>query len=212
VLDAAQRAGIRKVFFASSAAVYGTRPEHSPDTPWREDEILQPQSPYAISKLAGEQYTSLYQESGWVRTVCLRFFNVFGQGQRAEGAYPASIPTFCRLALTGLPLVIRGDGGQTRDFIHVRDVVRAIQHVTLNDETTGVLNAAFGMSVSIIDLAKKIIALSGTSSQICFVPAAPGDIHHSSANISKLHQSGFVPSVLLEDGLREILHGLSSRS
>lgn len=212
VLDEAQRAGVRKVFFASSAAVYGARRAHDPDTPWREDEILRPRSPYAISKIAGEQYAALYQDAGRVRTVCSRFFNVFGQGQRSEGAYSAAVPTFCRLALAGLPLMIRGNGGQTRDFIHVQDVVRAIRHVTLNEETTGVFNAGSGMSVSILGLAEKIIALSGRSSQMHFVPTVPGDIDHSSANISKLRQNGFVSSVPLEDGLRQMFHTSFSRS
>jgi UDP-glucose 4-epimerase len=134
VLEEAAHAGVKKLFFASSAAVYGDNPV----VPKTEMMTPEPKSPYAITKLLGEHYCQFFREEGRLPTVCLRFFNVFGPGQNPKGAYGAAVPVFVERALRGEVLTVYGDGGQTRDFIGVHDIVAAIAHVTLSLDITGV--------------------------------------------------------------------------
>ena len=119
VLIAARDCGVRKVLFASSSSVYG----NTPTLPKQEDMVPNPLSPYAISKLAGEQYLRVFSDIYGLQTVSLRYFNVFGPRQDPKSEYAAVIPKFITGCLTGTPLTIFGDGGQTRDFSYVKDVV-----------------------------------------------------------------------------------------
>lgn len=201
VLEAGAQAGVKKVFFASSAAIYGD----NPSVPKTEAMLPEPKSPYAITKLQGEHWCRFYHEEGRVRTAVLRFFNVFGPRQDPRGAYAAAVPIFIDKALRGEPLVIYGDGSATRDFIYVQDIVAAIRHVTLTPELTGVRNAGYGGTITVKALAQKIVELSGSKSEICYLPARPGDVKHSRAGVDSLAATGFQPVGSLEAGLAATL-------
>ncbi len=201
VLEEAAAAGVKKLFFASSAAVYGDNPE----VPKVETMIPEPKSPYAITKLLGEQYCRFYQEQGRLETVCLRFFNVFGERQDPHGPYGAAVPVFIEKAVRGDAITIHGDGEQTRDFIWVKDVVAAIAHVVLTPGITGVYNAGYGGTLSVLDLARKVIGLSGSASSITHLPERAGDIRHSRASVEALLATGFVAEGSLDEGLKATL-------
>jgi UDP-glucose 4-epimerase len=186
VLEAAAAAGVRKLVLSSTAAIYGddpTLPKHEALPPC-------PKSPYAVTKLDGEYYCKMFTETGRLQTASLRYFNVFGPRQNPRSAYAAAVPIFLHKALAGEPIHIHGDGGQTRDFVHVSDIVAANWHVATT-EAVGTFNVANGSSLSILDLAKKIVALTGSSSQIVHGPERAGDIRHSVASVQRLADAGF---------------------
>lgn len=199
VLEAARRAGVDKLCFASSAAVYGENPASLKVETLTPD----PRSPYAITKLDGEYYCDLYAREGWLRTACLRFFNVFGPRQDPKSAYAAAVPIFLEQARRNLPLTIYGDGGQTRDFIHVKDIAGALAFLAENPEIQGVFNAGYGGSVTIAELASRIIRLADSRSPITHAEARAGDIRHSRASADKLRAAGWRPVFDLERGLEE---------
>lgn len=207
VLEAAAAAGVRKVFFPSSAAVYGD----DPTVPKREEMSAPPRSPYALTKLAGEAWCEWYCRERGLPTVALRFFNVFGPRQDPGGAYAAAVPIFIERALRGEPLTIFGDGGQTRDFIHVRDIVSAIIHVTLAPALHGIFNAGYGQAVTVLELAREIIRLAGTGSRVVHLPERPGDVRHSLAAVDRLAATGFRPAGTLAAGLAETVEWYRER-
>ena len=197
VLELAAAAGVRKLCFASSAAVYGD----DPVVPKREDMRPEPRSPYAVTKLDGEYYCRQFAEAGRLETAAVRFFNVFGPRQDPSGPYGAAVPIFFRDACASLPLRIFGDGGQTRDFIAVRDIASALEFVALREGLTGVFNAGYGGQTTILELAQRIIALTGSRSPIEFAPPRAGDVRHSRASIERLCAVGWSPAGSLEQGL-----------
>ncbi len=201
VLEEAARAGVKKLSLASSAAIYGSNPA----APQREEMTPEPASPYAISKLDGELYCRLFTATGRLPTVALRYFNVFGPRQNPAGAYAAVIPIFIRRALRNEPLTIDGDGRQTRDFIPVRDVARAHAFFATESPHTGVFNVARGGSISIRELAARIIRLTGSSSEIIHAPERPGDVRHSTASLEKMTAAGFIPRLDFDAALRETI-------
>lgn len=207
VLEAASAAGAKKLCFASSAAVYGD----NPTVPKREDMAPEPRSPYAVTKFDGECYCRQFADAGRIETVALRFFNVFGPRQDPAGPYGAAVPIFFREALAGRPLRIHGDGGQTRDFIAVEDIAGALDFVAGQPGLTGVFNAGYGGQVTILELAQRIVALTGSSSVIEFVPARAGDVRHSRADITRLRAAGWAPEGTLDAGLTRMLTHLRSR-
>ena len=204
VLEEAAAARVQKVFFASSAAVYGDNPA----VPKVETMLAEPRSPYGITKLLGEHYCAFYNDERRVPTVCLRFFNVFGPRQDPHSAYAAVVPAFMDKAAQNLPITIFGDGEQTRDFINVKDVVAAMLHVTLSRDITGVFNAGCGTALTVNALASHIIAAAGSRSEIRHALARTGDVRHSTADTSKLLATGFHPSITLAQGLQEMLAAL----
>jgi UDP-glucose 4-epimerase len=204
VLEAAADARVRKLCFASSAAIYGDNPV----VPKREEMPPEPRSPYAATKLEGESLCHEFTAAGRLTTVALRFFNVFGPRQDPAGPYGAAVPIFFREALAGRPIVIHGDGGQTRDFIAVRDIVGALDFVATHTALTGVYNAGYGEQCTVLDLARSIIALTGSSSPIQFAAARPGDVRHSRASVARLHAAGWRPTGTLATGLAEMLADL----
>ncbi|MGD0615868.1 MAG: NAD-dependent epimerase/dehydratase family protein [Verrucomicrobiota bacterium] len=204
VLEAAAAAGVRKCCFSSSAAVYGDNPV----VPKREEMSPEPRSPYAVTKLDGEFYCRQFTEAGRLETVALRFFNVFGLRQDPAGHYGAAVPIFFQRALAGKPLIIFGDGCQTRDFIYVKDIVAALEFVTTTTGLTGVFNAGYGGQITILDLSRRILDLTGSHSSIEFQPERPGDVRHSRACVDRLRAAGFQPVGTLEDGLRQTLAGV----
>jgi UDP-glucose 4-epimerase len=206
VLEAAATAGVRKLCFSSSAAVYGD----SAIVPKREDMCPEPRSPYAVTKLDGEFYCRQFSEAGRLETVALRFFNVFGPRQDPAGAYGAAVPVFFQRALEGKSLIIFGDGSQTRDLIYVRDIVAALVFANQTPGLTGVFNAGYGDQITILELARRIRSLTGSRSSIRFESARPGDVRHSRASVERLQNAGFRSTGSLDAGLREMLSALRS--
>jgi UDP-glucose 4-epimerase len=195
VLEAAAEAGVRRLCFSSSAAVYGD----NSNIPLREDARPLPRSPYAMTKLDGEFYCQHFRETGRLDTVALRFFNVFGPRQDPAGTYASAVPIFLQRALAGEPIVIYGDGHQTRDFIYVKDIVAALAFSASDPGLSGVFNVGYGEHSTILELAKRIIELTGSRSQIQHLPERAGDVRHSRANVDKLRASGcFLPGSLHE--------------
>jgi len=186
VLEEAARAGVKKLCFSSSAAVYGD----NPTVPKTEDMLPEPKSPYAITKLDGEYYCRMFHNEGRLKTACMRYFNVFGPRQDPKSQYAAAVPIFIHKALKGRPLTIFGDGEQTRDFVYVKDVVAANVFFAEHEDVTGVYNVGYGKSVTVNDLAKQIIDLTGSKSQIHYAPIRPGDVKYSMAAVKKLQKTG----------------------
>ena len=197
VLEAATQAGAKRCVLASSCAVYG----NDPAMPKTESLPPAPASPYAESKLAGER---LCTES-ILHAVALRFFNVYGPHQDPNGPYAAAIPRFLQSALAGTPITIHGDGQQTRDFVFVEDVTAALIHVALHPDLRGVYNVASGQSTSILQLAKRILSITRSSSPITHTPSRPADVRFSSASIERLCATGWSPQTTLDSGLALLL-------
>ncbi len=208
VLEASAAAGVRKLCLASSAAIYG----NNPTAPKREDMRPEPRSPYAVTKLDGEYYCQHYAESGRLATAALRFFNVFGPRQDPAGAYAAAVPIFIQRALANEPLTIYGDGGQTRDFIYVKDIVAALVFAATTPEVTGVFNAGYGGQITVRELAERIVALAGSRSEIRLAPERAGDVRHSRASVDRLAAAGFRPTGTLDAGLRATLDSFRLKS
>ena len=201
VLEEAARAGAKKLVLSSSAAIYG----NNPVVPKREEMNPEPASPYAITKLEGEYYCALFTATRGLPTVALRYFNVFGPRQNPASAYAAAIPIFIRQALRGEPITIHGDGGQTRDFVSVRDIARANAFFATESPLTGVFNVARGGSVSIRELAEHIVRITGSKSEIVHGPVRSGDVRHSTASLDRLKGAGFEPAFDFDDALRETI-------
>jgi UDP-glucose 4-epimerase len=201
VLEAAARAGVRKLCLSTSAAIYGDNPV----VPKRETMLPEPKSPYAVTKLDDEFYCAMYTRERGLPTACLRYFNVFGPRQDPRSPYAAAVPIFIAKALAGDPLVVFGDGEQTRDFIFVKDIARANAFFATESDATGVHNIAYGGSITINDLARKIIDLTGSKSSIIHQPVRAGDVKHSYAAVEKLQATGFQPRHTFDDGLAQTI-------
>ena len=200
VLAAAKEAGVSRLVYASSAAVYG----NDPSLPKREDSPLLPESPYASSKIANELDAAAFLEHG-LSSMGLRFFNVYGPGQAGSHPYASVVPRFVEAARANVPIHLYGDGSQTRDFVHVRDVASAVRSA-LASGTDGVANIASGEQLSLAALIELLGAIRGSELAIERLPDRPGDIKHSVAHIGTAQGAlSFKPSVTLEDGLRELL-------
>ncbi|MDD4872818.1 MAG: SDR family oxidoreductase [Kiritimatiellae bacterium] len=198
VLEEAARAKVKKLVLSTSAAVYGDNPV----MPKVETMTPEPKSPYAITKLDGEYYCRMFAETGCLPTVCLRYFNVFGPRQDPKSQYAAAVPIFIDRALRGAPITIFGDGEQTRDFVYVKDVVRANVHAATNPAMDGVYNVAYGKKISINDLVQMIRDITGSNSTVEYLPERAGDIKHSMASVERLLSTGFIPTGSLSDGLK----------
>ena len=201
VLESAAIAGAKKLVLASSAAIYGD----NPTVPKMETMIPEPKSPYAVTKLDGEYYLEMFRREHGLDTASLRFFNVFGPRQDPGSAYAAAIPIFMRCAFAGEDITIFGDGEQTRDFIHVKDIVAALVHIATRPALHGTFNVGYGKSMTVNQLASDIIRLSSSSSEVVHLPERSGDVKHSRASIDKLLASGFRHVSSLEEGLVETL-------
>ena len=199
VLEAAADAGVRKLVFASSAAIYGDEPP----VPTAETAPPSPKSPYAMSKLDGEYLCEMFRREERLKTATLRFFNVFGPGQDPTSPYAAAVPTFLRRAMSGEDVTIFGDGEQTRDFVYVRDIVAGLLFVAENSDLTGAYNCGYGHQTTINEIATRILALTQSQSRLVHLPARPGDVRHSCASTERLQAAGWRPVGGLEEGLRE---------
>ena len=201
VLEAASAAGVKKLVFASSAAIYGD----NPSVPKLETMLPEPKSPYAVTKLDGEFYLDLFNRERGLETAAIRFFNVFGPRQDPKGAYAAAVPIFIEKALKGEDITVHGDGEQTRDFIYVKDIVGALAFAAENPGVTGVFNAGYGGQMTINDLARKIIASSGSTAKVLHGPERPGDVKHSRSSAAKLLAAGWKPGHSLDEALATTL-------
>ncbi|MDC1324472.1 NAD-dependent epimerase/dehydratase family protein [Flavobacteriaceae bacterium] len=199
VLEAAKKNKNCKVILSTSAANYGD----NPTLPKVETMVPEPMTPYSITKLDGEFYLKMYLDQFNVQTASLRYFNVFGPRQDPKSAYAAAVPIFISKALQNKPITIYGDGLQTRDFIYVKDVVRA--NIMASEKGNGTFNVALGNSTSILELAQRIIKLTNSKSEIKFLKERSGDIKHSKADVTKFKELGFVPKYSLDEALEETI-------
>jgi len=192
VLEEAARAKVKKLVLSTSAAIYGD----NPIMPKVETMFPEPKSPYAIT------------DRGQLATACLRYFNVFGPRQDPKSQYAAAVPIFIDHAVKHAPITIFGDGEQTRDFIFVKDVVAANVFFATQSSVTGVLNVAYGQRLTINDLAKTIVQLTGSRSELRYAPARAGDIKHSLASTQKSQAAGFRPVGNLAAALQQTIAGI----
>jgi nucleoside-diphosphate-sugar epimerase len=199
LLIAARDAGVKKVVYASSSSVYGD----SPTLPKREEMPTQPQSPYAVNKLAAEEYCKVFTRVYGLPTVSIRYFNVFGPRQDPTSQYAAVIPAFIAAIMAGKRPTIYGDGLQTRDFTHVQNIVHANLLACHTDGADGeAVNVACGERISLLDLMSEINRVLGTDVQPVFDDARLGDVKHSLADISKAERLlGYRPALLFSEGL-----------
>ena len=202
VLTAARDSGVERVVYASSSSVYG----ETETLPKTETMQTNPASPYAVSKLAAENYCRTFASVYGLRTVSLRYFNVYGPRQRA-GPYSGVIPAFVGSVLAGKPPLINGDGSQTRDFTYVQDAVQANVLCTEKDINPGdVFNVGSSSQTSILELAGIVARLGGKPAlKPEFGPERKGDVRHSYADTGKISAAvGYKPEFTLQTGLKEV--------
>jgi UDP-glucose 4-epimerase len=199
LLLAARGAGVRRVVYASSSSVYGD----SPTLPKREEMPTQPKSPYAISKLAGEQYCQVFAAALGLETVSLRYFNIFGPRQDPASPYAAVIPKFLAAMRRGERPVIFGDGKQSRDFTYVENAVRANLLAAAAPGASGeVINVACGARITLLELVDHLNRLLGTHLTPSFAPPRTGDVLHSQADLARAATLlGYRPTVDFTEGL-----------
>ncbi len=199
LLEQARREDAR-VVLASSAAVYG----HPDELPVSETASTDPTSPYGVQKLALDEYARLYADLYDLPTVALRYFNAYGPRQR--GPYSGVISTFLEQARAGDPITVEGDGEQTRDFVHVEDLVRANLLAATTDDVGEAYNVGTGERTSILELAEAIRAATDADVPIVHREPRAGDVRHSRADVSKARRTlGFEATIGLETGLRDLV-------
>lgn len=202
VLVAAREHGVKRVIYASSSSVYGDTPELPKD----EAMPVNPLSPYATSKLAGESYCIVFARVYGLSTVSLRYFNVYGPRQDPDSPYAAVIPIFVRNTRRSVPLTIFGDGEQTRDFTHVENAVQAnIRAMQAPGVSGEVFNVACGQRTSLNQIVDLLAVLAGRRPAVRHLADRPGDVRHSLASIRHAAERlSYRPDVQLEDGLRAL--------
>lgn len=204
LLIAARDAGVERFVFSSSSSVYGD----TPVLPKQEDMTPNPLSPYALTKLTGEHYCKIFHRLYGLNTFCLRYFNVFGPRQNPKSQYAAVIPLFISAFQENKQPVIHGDGGQTRDFTYVADVVSANLACCTAPESSagGVYNVAWGNRTSVLELATEIGRLLGKEADPVFVEKRAGDVRDSQADATRAREYlRWNPTVTFEDGLRKTI-------
>lgn len=209
VLTAAREAGARCVVYASSSSAYG----NTPALPKVEAMPTQPRSPYAVSKLTGENYCRAFSSVYDLKTVSLRFFNVFGPRQDPASEYAAVIPRFITRMLDGEPPQIQGDGRQTRDFTYVGNVVQGLLLAAESDERANgeVFNLGYGGRINLLDLVGSLNDLLGTQLAPEFTTPRPGDVRDSQASIENATEIlGYRPLIDLKEGLQATVRWFDS--
>ena len=205
VLVAARDSNVEKVVFAASSSAYGD----TPTLPKVETMPTNPLSPYAVTKVTGEQYMKVFNDVYGLRTTALRYFNVFGPGQDPTSQYSAVIPKFVKWTINNESPSIYGDGEQSRDFTFVKDTIQANIKAAESKGVDGeVVNIAKGDRTTVNDLARMILEDFGKADVLKphYIPPLPGDVKHSLADISKARElMNFEPLYTLEDGLKETL-------
>ena len=203
LMEAMRDVGVKRVVFISSGAVYGNQPQQ----PLSEESPADPQSPYAVSKLAAEYYVRTIGSLWGIETVILRVFNAYGPGQHLPSSHPPVVPNMLRQAVGGGTVVVHGDGAQTRDFIYVDDVVRAmVAAATASKIDRSIINVGSGTETSIDELARTVLRVSGSKAEIVHSPATGAGVARMCANIHLAGDKfGFQPRINLEAGLRATL-------
>ena len=212
VLSESRRAGVSALVYASSCSVYGD----AGSRPIRESTPLRPGSVYAATKLAGERHVLLYHRTGGPPAIALRFFNVYGPGQPADSPYSGVLALFTARALAGEPPEIHGDGGQTRDFVLVDDVVDAMIRSFARVSTRAggqVFNVGTGRAASVREVWGLVAQAAGAAPAPTFGPPRAGDMRHASADISKAAEHlGFRARASLEDGIARLFAASAGNS
>jgi UDP-glucose 4-epimerase len=209
VLDAARRAGVRRIIYAASSSAYGI-PAGEVQT---ERDPIQALSPYAAAKLAGELYMQSFTATFGLETVRLRFFNIFGPRQRADSPYSGVIALFAAALTAGRTPTIFGDGLQSRDFTFITDLVQALTRAIDAPGVSGqVYNIGTGHGTSVLDLVAALNRQLGTHITPQFAPARAGDVRHSRADISAARRDlGYEPVIPFEEGLAQTLRWYRKR-
>ena len=200
VLEAARRAHVRRVVYASSSSVYGDNPA----LPKSEEQPATPISPYAVSKAANEMYATVWTRLYGIETVGLRYFNVFGPRQDPASEYAAVIPRFILWALRGEPLEVHGSGEQSRDFTYIDNVVEANVLAARAPAASGeAFNVGCGERVSLLQIIDRLEKLLGRTVQRRHTPSRAGDVPHTLADIGKAKRlMGYMALVDFDEGLR----------
>ncbi len=200
LMEAMRDVGVRRVILASSGAVYGEQTEQ----PLKENAIPDPRSPYAVSKVSAEHYVRTIGKLWGMDTVCLRIFNAFGPGQHLPPSHPPVVPHFLRQALRGGTLVAHGDGEQTRDYVFVDDVVRAMVAAATAPSVNGlVINVGSGTETSVRELIRKVGEAVDRDVDALFNTATSGGVSRMRADLTLAEQKlNYKPSITLEEGLR----------
>jgi len=209
VLQAALGAGVKRVVYASSSSVYGDTPE----LPKREDTTPNPLSPYAVAKLAGEKYCSVFARIYNLEVVALRYFNVFGPRQDPTSQYAAVIPKFALAMMQGIRPVIYGDGEQSRDFTYVADIVSANLAAAEAANVSGlVMNVACNRSVSLNQMVAHLNKILSTDITPIYEAPRPGEVRHSLADVDRASALlGYRPATSFEEGLRLTVASLNAK-
>jgi nucleoside-diphosphate-sugar epimerase len=199
LLEAARKAGVRRLVFAASSSAYGD----TPTLPKLETMPANPMSPYALQKYVGESYCRLYTHLYGLETVALRYFNIYGPRQDPQSDYAAVVPKFVTACLQGESPRIYGDGEQTRDFTFVSDAVEANLLAADAPRAAGaVMNIAGGRRVSLNELLREIVELTGAKVEARYEPARAGDVRDSLADLGRAEDLlGYTPAVQLREGL-----------
>ncbi len=203
LLMAARDAKVKRFVYAASSSAYGD----APTSPKVETMPCNPLSPYAVGKLVGEYYCSVFCKVFGLETVSLRYFNVFGPYQDPSSQYAAAIPAFVTAILKNQPPTIYGDGEQSRDFTYIDNVVEANLLAARAKRTSGeVINIACGQAITVNAIIDMINQLLGKKVKPTYVPARPGDVKHSLANITLARKLiGFTPTVQFKEGLEKAI-------
>ena len=208
VVESACAAGVPRIVFASSASVYGN-PKR---LPMAEIDPPDPQTPYCISKLAGEHLLGFYAKSNPLSWLALRFFNVYGPGQRTDAYYTSVVLTFLRRIANGDAPIIDGDGEQSMDFVHVDDIAASVVAALDSDATGEVLNVGTGVSTTIRDLARILIRHMGADVEPVFRPREVL-VDRRAADISKIERLlGWRPAIAVDEGLREVVDAFKAEA
>jgi nucleoside-diphosphate-sugar epimerase len=203
VLVAARDAGVKRVVYAGSSSAYGDQPT----LPKREDMPTKPLSPYALQKLVGEQYLAMFTKLYGLDTVTIRYFNVFGPRQDPSSPYSGVISLFISALVDGRQPTIYGDGGQTRDFTYIANVVDGVLRACHAPGIAGeMMNVATGGRISLNELLATLCGILGVSTKAIYREPRAGDVRDSQADISRAKRlTGYVPTVDLREGLERTL-------
>ena len=203
LLMAARDAGVKRFVYAASSSAYGD----APTSPKVETMPCNPLSPYAVGKLVGEYYCSVFSKVFGIETVSLRYFNVFGPYQDPSSQYAAAIPAFVTAILKNQPPTIYGDGEQSRDFTYIDNVVEANLLAARAKQTKGeVINIACGQAITVNAIIEMINQLVGKNVKPLYAPSRPGDVKHSLADITLARRLiGFKPTVQFREGLEKAI-------
>ncbi|MBS3751231.1 MAG: NAD-dependent epimerase/dehydratase family protein [Anaerolineales bacterium] len=200
LMEAMRDVGVRRVVFTSSGAVYGSQKKQ----PLSEDLRPHPDSPYAVSKLSAEYYVRTIGKLWEIETVTLRIFNAYGQGQHLPPAHPPVIPNYLKQAVQEGTLVIHNSGDQTRDFVYVDDVVRAMSRAASADEVDGeIINVGSGTEVSVTELADLVLEVTDGEPEVVHNPKSDGGVKRMRADITRARELlDYEPQISLREGLR----------